>query len=238
MRRLTIFFLILAALAAWGTGLPAADDKKDPPVVPPRKGKSETIQLFNGKNLDGWEGHDNLWSVKDGAIVAKNTEPIKVSTYLATKRKFSDFRLLATVKLVDGGPKDMHSGIALWGKLAPEKGDRYTYLGHLVMFPTGWGMYDLHRRGGLKVDGGPAKKAGKQKDWNDLEILAQGNRVRVAVNGQAVVDWRDPQPELIMEGPIALQLHSNTVPQEIHFKNLVVTTFPEEDRLISVKPAK
>src|SRR5262245_9348519 len=69
--------------------VPAAQDKgqpqKEPPVVPPRTGKSETIQLFNGKNLDGWEGHDNLWSVKDGVIVAKNSEPIKVSTYLLTR---------------------------------------------------------------------------------------------------------------------------------------------------------
>jgi hypothetical protein len=44
-------------------------------------------------------------------------------------------------------------------------------------------MYDLYGRQGLPVDGGPAKKVGKQHDWNDLEILAQGNRVRVAVNG-------------------------------------------------------
>jgi hypothetical protein len=240
MKRTAVFAtVLLAALAAAGL-TPAGDEgqpkkeQKGPPVVPPKQGKSETIQLFNGKDLEGWEGHEHLWSVKDGVIVARNTEPIKVSTYLVTRRKFSDFRLLATVKLVDGGPKDMHSGIAFWGRLAPEKGDKYTYMGHLVMFPTGWGMYDLHRRGGLKVDGRPAQKVGKQKDWNHLEILAQGNRVRVAVNGHPVVDWRDPQPELITEGPIALQLHSNNVPQEIHFKDLVLTTFPE-DKLITVK---
>jgi hypothetical protein len=48
------------------------------------------------------------------------------------------------------------------------------------------------------------------------------------------VDWRDPQPERIKEGPIGLQLHSNTVPQEVHFKDIVVTTFPE-DKLTTVK---
>jgi hypothetical protein len=67
-----------------------------------------------------------------------------------------------------------------------------------------------------------------------MEILAQGNRIRFAVNGVQVVDWRDPKPELIQEGPIGLQLHSNNVPQEIHFKGLVLTTFPE-DKLITVK---
>ncbi len=218
-----------AMLILTTTGLPGLHAQGPAaPDVPPRSGSSETIALFNGKNLDGWEGHSSLWSVKDGAIVGRNTSPVKVSTYLVTKKKFSDFLLKARVKLVDGGPQDMHSGIALWGRVAPEKGDPYTYMGHLVMFPSGWGMYDLHRRGGLPVDGTPARKVGKQKDWNDLWILAQGNRVRVAVNGTLVADWRDPKPELIAEGPIALQLHSNDAPQEIHFKDLEVRTFPPD----------
>jgi len=96
-------------------------------------------------------------------------------------------------------------------------------------------MYDLYGRKSLPVDAAPAKKVGKQHDWNDLEILARGNRVRVAVNGVAVVDWRDPEPSRIKAGPIGLQLHSNMVPQEVRFKDLVIETFPREDRLITVK---
>ena len=207
----------------------AADDAKK--NSPPAKGKSEEIKLFNGKDLNGWIGHDHLWSVKDGVIVAKNTEPVPVSTYLLTKDNYTDFRLTATVKLVES---EMHSGIALWGRIAPEKGDKYTYAGHLVMFPSGWGMYDLYGRGGLPVDGAPAKKVGKQHDWNDLEILAQGDRIRVVVNGHLVVDYREPERDRIHAGPIGLQLHSNKVPQEIHFKDLKLTTFPE-DKLITLK---
>ena len=209
-----------------------ADKAKGAPEIPPRKGLSKTFPLFDGKDLRGWEGHENLWSVQDGVIVGKNTKPVKVSTYLLTKRKYSDFRLVATVKLVQS---EMHSGIAFWGRKAPDKGDPYTYAGHLVMFPSAWGMFDLFGRGGLPVDGRPAKKVGKQHDWNLLEILAQGNRVRVAVNGTQVVDWREPQPERILDGPIGLQLHSNNVPQEVHFKGLVLTTFPTDDRLTTVK---
>jgi hypothetical protein len=210
----------------------ATQDNAQAPVVPPRQGKSETLVLFNGKDLDGWEGHAKHWSVRDGSIVGKNTEPVPVSTYLLTKRPFSDFRIKAKVKLAES---EMHSGIAFWGRVAPEKNDPYTYAGHLVMFPSGWGMYDLYGRNSLKVDPAPAKKVGKQHDWNDLEILAQGNRVRVAVNGTQVVDWRDPEPDRIKEGPIGLQLHSNMVPQEVWFKDLTLETFPKEDRLITVK---
>ena len=224
-------FALFCFLAASLPASRAAAD--DAPVVPPRQGKSETIKLFNGQDLTGWVGHPELWSVRDGVIVGKNTEPVKVSTYLLTERKdFTDFRLLATVKLVES---EMHSGIALWGRNAPEHGDKYTFAGHLVMFPSGWGFYDLFGRNGLPVDSAPAKKVGKQHDWNDLEILAQGNRIRLVVNGTQVADWRDPKADAMYEGPIGLQLHSNMVPQEIHFKNLELTTFPE-DKLVTVKP--
>ena len=38
----------------------------DPPVVPPREGKSEKFDLFDGKSLEGWVGHEKHWSVVDG----------------------------------------------------------------------------------------------------------------------------------------------------------------------------
>jgi hypothetical protein len=233
-----------ALLALLGVGLALAQDKKpkDAPVVKPREGKAETIKLFDGKSLDGWEGYPDLWSVKGGVIVAKNTAPLKYSTYLLTKQKFTDFRLTFSAKLVES---EMHSGVAFWGEVYPkadgkvkdQRKDRteHTYKGHLVMFPSGYGMFDLFGRNGLPVDGRPARKVGKQHGWNDIEVLVQGNRVRVAINESAVVDWRDPEPDRIKEGPIGLQLHSNTVPQEVHFKGLVLETFPKEDKLLTVK---
>lgn len=241
MRTLAALAVLLVAGFAVGQEK-KQQPKKDAPVVPPREGKSETIHLFDGKSLDGWEGYSDLWSVKDGVIVAKNTVPLKYSTYLLTRNKYTDFRLTFAAKLAES---EMHSGVAFWGEVWPKadgkttdpKADRseYTYKGHLVMFPSGWGMYDLFGRNGLPVDGGAARKVGKQHDWNNIEILAQGNRVRVAVNGTAVVDWRDPEPDRIKAGPIGLQLHSNKVPQEVQFKGLVLETFPKEDRLLTVK---
>lgn len=233
MAKVDRFRVCVASLIfAFGLSVAASSVRAaDAPVVPPKTGKSETIKLFNGKDLTGWSYNPKYWSVVDGEIVGKNTEPVLVSTYLATERKFTDFRLLATVKLVTS---EMHSGIALWGRTAPDKGDPFTYAGTLVMFPSGWGFHDLFGRGGLPVDGGPAKAVGKQHDWNDLEILAQGNRIRLVANGTLVADWRDPLVDGILEGPIGLQLHSNPEPQEVRFKGLELTTFPE-DKLLTVK---
>ena len=237
MRRFLLACLTLSLGLAW-LGLaaaPAADDKdkKEPPIVKPREGKSETIKLFNGKDLDGWVYNEKLWSVQDGEIVGKNKDEVKVSTYLLTKQNFSDFRLVCMGKLVEGSK--IHTGVAFWGKNAPEHGDKWTYAGHLVMFPYGYGLYDLFGRNGLPVDAGPAKKVGHDHDWNHIEILAQGNRIRVAINGTEVMDWRDPEPDRIKEGPIGLQLHSNKEPQEVRFKDITITTFPKEDKLTTVK---
>src|SRR5580704_15847357 len=87
----------------------AAARAADAPVVPPLQGKSDTIQLFNGKDLDGWEGYSDYWSVRDGAIVGKNSTKVKASTYLLTKSKFQDFQLVFSAKLVES---EMHSGVA------------------------------------------------------------------------------------------------------------------------------
>src|SRR5438477_9050839 len=223
---------LLAALClASGLLTTRAAEDKEPPIVPPRKGEREVVKVFNGKDLDGWQGHEKYWSVEDGVIIGKNTEPIPVSTYLLTKKKYSDFRLVFDFKLAKS---EMHSGIAMWGKIAPERGDKYTYAGHLVMFPSGYGFYDLYGRNGIHANADKAQKVGKQHDWNHMEILAQGDRIRFVLNGVLISDWREPLPDRIKEGPIGLQLHSNDKPQTVEFKNLSLEVFPE-DKLTTVK---
>jgi len=206
--------------------LPTDAAQATAPTVPPREGKRETIELFNGKDLAGWTGHiDKYWSVKDGVIVGKNVDPIPVSTYLLTERKFSDFRLTFDFKLAEA---EMHSGVAIWGRVAPERGDPYAYAGHLVMFPSNYGFYDLYGRNSIHRNADVAKPVGRQHDWNHIEVLAQGNRIRFVLNGKLISDWREPEPDRIHEAPIGLQLHSNMVAQEVQWKNITIETFPED----------
>jgi hypothetical protein len=216
--------VVAFAGTAWSQNTAAA------PEIPPRKGKREKVKIFNGKDLKGWVGHEKYWSVQDGVIVGKNSEPVPVSTYLLTSRNYSDFRLICDTMLAES---EMHSGIAMWGRIAPERNDPYTYAGHLVMFPSNYGFYDLYGRNSIHQNAEAAKKVGKQHGWNHLEILAQGNRIRFVLNGVLISDWREPLPDRIKEAPIGLQLHSNRVPQEVRFKNLQLETFPE-DKLVSV----
>jgi type 1 glutamine amidotransferase len=216
-----------AAASDWagGVGLPEAE-------------RLRAVRLFNGRDFEGWEGHvDPYWSVEGGEIVGRNTaeNAPKVSTYLLTKRPYRNFRLLFEGKLAES---EMHSGVALWGRKFEKDGEASSYQGHLVMFPSGWGLYDLYRRNGLSGDQqGRAKAAaaGRQHDWNRMEILAIGSRIRLVVNGREVFDWTDPKPELCGEGPIGLQLHSNKVPQEVRFRGLVLVENPA-DVLVTAGP--
>ncbi len=208
---------------------------QDAPVVPPKRGDSQILRLFDGASLAGWAGHEKYWSVEDGEIVGRNTDPVPVSTYLLTERNFSDFRLTFETKLVTS---EMHSGIAMWGRVAPEHGDEFTYAGHLVMFPSSYGFWDLYGRNSIHKNAEKAKTVGKQHDWNRIEILAQGNRIRFVLNGELISDWREPEPDRIKEGPIGLQLHSNKVPQEVRFRKLILETFPENKLVTLNEPSE
>lgn len=227
MRPLAVCLLV----ALWSCCvLDTAATAQDTPVILPRRGGSQIIRLFDGETLNGWVGHEKYWSVEDGEIVARNTDEVPVSTYLLTEGSFSDFRLTFESKLVTS---EMHSGIAMWGNVAPEHGDEFTYAGHLVMFPSNYGFWDLYGRNSIHKNAEKAKAVGKQHDWNRIEILAQGNRIRFVLNGELISDWREPEPERIKGGPIGLQLHSNKLPQEVRFRKLMLETFPE-DRLVTL----
>jgi CubicO group peptidase (beta-lactamase class C family) len=193
----------------------------------------KAVRLFNGKDFTGWQGHTGKYfTIENGVIVGKNTaeNAPKSSTYLLTEKSYRNFRLIFESKLVTS---EMHSGISLWGKVIEKDTGPFTYQGHLVMYPSGYGYYDLFRRNSIYQDTlGVARRVGKQHDWNQMEILAIGRRIRHVVNGQLVADWSDPQPELCESGPIGLQLHSNTVAQEVQWRGLVLAENPQ-DRLVT-----
>jgi Domain of Unknown Function (DUF1080) len=225
-----------AALAVLFTMNPAsaADDWSSSVKFP---ASEKPVKLFNGKNFDGWEGNTGengtpkYFSIQEGVIVARNEadNAPAVSNYLLTKKEYKNFRLVFEGKLAES---TMHSGIAFWGSKYETGGQPNSFKGHLVMFPAGWGFYDLFGRNSIYKDDGRAKKA-DNGDWNKMEILAIAPRIRLGVNGQLVADWQDPKPETCLAGPIGLQHHSNKVPQEIRFRGLILSEDPE-DKMITV----
>ncbi len=69
--------------------------------------QAEDKQLFNGKDLTGWKGQMEFWSVKDGAITGQTTKevPAKENTFLIWDGEVGDFELHFKYKLTDANGK-------------------------------------------------------------------------------------------------------------------------------------
>jgi hypothetical protein len=64
---------------------------------------AEEKSLFNGKDLTGWKGQPEFWSVKDGALTGQTTKevPVKENTFLIWDGQVGDFELTFKYKIVD-----------------------------------------------------------------------------------------------------------------------------------------
>jgi hypothetical protein len=68
--------------------------------------------IFNGKDLTGWTGQMEFWSVQDGAITGHTTADhmVKENTFLIWDGKVSDFELTFKYKLTDADGKSVKFG--------------------------------------------------------------------------------------------------------------------------------
>ena len=175
--------------------------------------------LFNGKTLEGWDGDPRLWRVEDGAIVGSSDgHTIEQNTFLILDRPFSDFVLRLDLKLRNG-----NSGIQFRSKVFPDwvvkgyqadasdAGDRSAWGNLYEEKGRGRNVMTTPTEGWLK-----GKTVVRVNDWNDYEIYAKGNRIRLTLNGLVTIDMRDRQAS---DGVIAIQLHSGK-PMEVRLRNI------------------
>jgi len=180
--------------------------------------------IFNGKDLTGWEGDAKLWLVEDGVLVGRSTG-IKYNDFLATTKSYGDFVLRLQVKLVDNKG---NSGVQFRSKRVPPPSHEVS--GYQADIAPGWWgkLYDEARRN--KVLAGPKaedlNKALKPNDWNDYEVEAVGNKVKLSINGVVTVDYTEEDEKIAREGILAVQIHAGG-PMEVQFKNIRIKEVKE-----------
>ena len=191
--------------------------------------KREGYQLlFNGQNLDGWEGDPVLWSVKDGVIVGSSDgHPFKVNTFLIYQGEFSNFLLKGDIKL-----RNHNSGIQFRSKQLPGAGwmvqGYQADASEVDDAKSAWGnLYEerLRGRGAMKTpDEGwqIGKTVVHHGDWNSYEILADGDHIRLTLNGKVTLDLHDSASA---RGIIALQMHAGPE-MRVDFRNLKIKKLP------------
>ena len=170
------------------------------------------LPIFDGKSLEGWEvrsGEEKWWKVQDGMITGGSLEEqVPYNTFLATKKRYSNFELRLKVKLTKG-EGFMNSGIQVRSIRVPGNSEMSGY--QVDAGIDWWGkMYDESRRNkvvGEPEDAAAVKAAAKDWDWNDYVIRCEGRRIRSWINGVPALDYTEADASIPQEGLIGLQAH-------------------------------
>ena len=208
--------------------------------------QDDFTSMFNGKDLTGWDGAKDLWSVKDGAIVGQTTteNPAKENTFLVwTNGQPSDFEMRCSFKITANNSVGFaNSGVQYRSRIV--KPSYWVVSGYQADMEAGpnytGGLYEEKARGILARRGdkvvihadGTKEVVGKLGDfaeleseihhggWNDYVIIAKGNHLQQFINGKAMIDVVDEQSDkAATSGIIALQLHAGQ-PMTVEFKDL------------------
>jgi len=189
------------------------------------------IDLFDGESLAGWEHYlvdpdvemADVWSVEDGLLVCKG-EPMG---YVATKKKFTNFRLIVEWRWAPGKPAG-NSGV-LMRITGPPRALPRSVEAQLKSGSAGdiYGFHGFQVKGdaarsrtaeGEKIGklSGVSKIKGNEKEpgqWNRYDITLNGGDLTLHVNGEKVNEATGLD---MVAGKIGLQSEGG----EIHFRTV------------------
>jgi hypothetical protein len=137
------------------------------------------VPLFDGKNLDAWQGDVKGYVVEGDTLVCKGGK-------LYTKQQYADFVFRFEFKVPAGG----NNGIGL---RTPLEGDPAFVGMEIQILDDSAGQYknlkpyQFHGSiyGVVPAKPGYLKPVG---EWNTEEIVCQGTKVKVTLNGTVIVD--------------------------------------------------
>ena len=196
------------------------------------------VNLFNGKNLDGWvqRGGKAKYRVEGNEIVGTSV-PNTGNSFLCTKKDYANFILELEFKV----DPNLNSGVQVRSHCFDEP-KTVEVNGKTMKIPAGrvhgyqveidpdvkrgrmWtgGIYDEGRRGWLNdlSKNEPARKAFKPNEWNKFRIECKGDTIKTWLNGVPAADLKDA---VTPSGFIALQVHGvgkTEEPYEVRFRGL------------------
>jgi hypothetical protein len=164
--------------------------------------------LFDGRSLAGWRpSGEALWSVEDGMIISRGKTP----GILRTINTYQNFELKADFWADD----TMNSGIFVRcpADLNASPSSKVCYEVNIydphASWPTG-SVNEVQTTLPERI-----QTAGK---WNSYEIMLEGSRIVVTLNGKTTVDARN---NLFTSGTIALQANGpGSAGGAIRFRNI------------------
>jgi len=180
----------LPALCLFATGLALA-------ATSAPAGEAGFTPIFNGRTLDGWVGlggDTSSYYVQDGQLICKGDG----RKFIFSEEQYANFILRFEFKLDPGG----NNGIGIRAPMSRRPhvegmeiqiiDDPYYVRGipKPDKKPADWTKVEAYQRHG-SIYGVVAAKPGHLKpagQWNQQEIVCDGRRVKVTLNGVVIVD--------------------------------------------------
>lgn len=203
------------------------------------KKSSGTIELFDGKTLEGWKKVNGTgkFKVEDGAIVGYGKN-IKGNTFLRTEKEYDNFDITFEFKFDN---LSGNSGFMFRAAQKPgENGRVFGYQCEADNKKRAWtaGLYDEARRGWLFPKKSQKFRAQwfteqgleitNMSDWNTIRIRCNGNHIQSWLNGVKRIDFVDTDPQHdTRKGFFALQVHGGKS-CNVRWRNLRLTPIPPE----------
>lgn len=219
MKRTTFLFALIAVVFLSAPIL-AQDSSKPAP-------NSVTLDpdfkwLFDGKSFDGWEGNREWFRIEENCVVAGNlTKPIPHNEFLCTKADYGNFELMLQARLKGQGD---NAGVQFRTVRIPDKTEVSGFqcdVGNAFGRPVWGALYDESRRNKMLAEGDKGKVSEwlRKDDWNELTVRAEGDRIRIWLNGNLTVDYTEKDENIVKTGIIGLQIHSGP-PTEAWYRNI------------------
>src|SRR5882672_1751200 len=166
---------LVPLLACIAFPLAQASEKKE------KKGPDGWVQLFNGKDIEGWKTFDpkqqKNWYVKDGVLYSSGKE---ASHLFSPRDDYVNFHFRIECKISDKGNSGQYFRTKFGGG-----------------YPKGYeaqinsNFPDPQKTGSLYGFVKITEMLVPPDTWFTQEVIARGNHIVILVNGKKVVDYVD-----------------------------------------------
>jgi hypothetical protein len=175
--------------------------KELPSAVPP------FVSLFNGKDLTGWKTNPadrTSWFVKDGAIQASG----QTGHLYSDRGDYRNFHFRIEALINDGGNSGQYFRVRAPNPGFPDGYEAQINVSHSDPIKTG----SLYPKFDRSIQGEALERIlmrtapHKVNEWFTQDVIADGNRIIIKVNGKTTVDFIDEKNTYRM-GHLAIQHH-------------------------------